>query len=64
MHERNFKKLATFSLNQKEIEELDGPAVRALGVRSRKLSNVRKDQSTDGWPKFIISSSSVFRKVR
>jgi hypothetical protein len=26
------------------IEQVDGPAVRALGVRSRKLSNVRKDR--------------------
>jgi hypothetical protein len=32
----------------KEREELDGPAVRVLGVRSRKLSNFRKGQSTDG----------------
>jgi hypothetical protein len=28
------------------IEELDGPALRALGVQSRKLSNVLK---TDLW---------------
>jgi hypothetical protein len=27
------------------MEELDGPAVGALGVRSRKLSNVLKGQS-------------------
>jgi hypothetical protein len=25
-----------------QFEEFDGPAVSALGVRSRKLSNVRK----------------------
>jgi hypothetical protein len=30
-----------------KIEELDGPAVRALSVRSRKLSNIRKGQSPD-----------------
>jgi hypothetical protein len=30
-------------------EELDGPAVSALGVRSWKLSNI--GQSSDGWPK-------------
>jgi hypothetical protein len=29
-------------------EELDGPAVSALGVRSQNLSNVRKGQSSDG----------------
>jgi hypothetical protein len=31
------------------LEELDGPAVSAPGVQSRKLSNV--DQSLDAWPK-------------
>jgi hypothetical protein len=30
-----------------ETEELDDPVVSALSVRSRKLSNVRKDQSSD-----------------
>jgi hypothetical protein len=30
---------------EKEIEALDDPAVRALGVRSRKLSNVHKGLS-------------------
>jgi hypothetical protein len=29
-------------------KELDGPAVSALSVRLRKLSNVRKGQSSDG----------------
>jgi hypothetical protein len=32
-------------------EELDGRAVSALSVRSRKLSIVRRGQSLDGWPK-------------
>jgi hypothetical protein len=32
-------------------------AVSTLHVRSRKLSNVRKGHSSDGWPKFIILSS-------
>jgi hypothetical protein len=36
------------------MEELDGPAISALRVRSRKLSNVRKRLSSDGRPKFII----------
>jgi hypothetical protein len=36
------------------MDELDGPAVSVLGVRTLKLSNVRKGQSSDGWPKFII----------
>jgi hypothetical protein len=31
------------------FEELDGPAVSALGVRSRKLSNVLSGQSYDGY---------------
>jgi hypothetical protein len=30
------------------LEELDGSAVRALGVRFQKLSDVRKGQSSDG----------------
>jgi hypothetical protein len=30
-------------------EELDGPAISALDVRSRKLSNIGR--SSDGWPK-------------
>jgi hypothetical protein len=35
-------------VNKKHVKvELDGPAVRALGVRSRKLSNVRKCQTPD-----------------
>jgi hypothetical protein len=34
--------------------QFDGPAVSSLGVRSRKLSNVRKGQSPDGWQKFYI----------
>jgi hypothetical protein len=41
-------------------EELDGSAVRALGDRSRKLNNVRKGQSSDGWPKFISRASPCF----
>jgi hypothetical protein len=45
-------------------EELDGRAVSALSVWTRKLSNDRRSQSLDGWPKFIISSSSVLRKAR
>jgi hypothetical protein len=45
------------------FEELDGPAVSALSVRSQKLSNVLNGQLWDAWPKFIISSS-VFRKAR
>jgi hypothetical protein len=32
-------------------EELDSPAVSALGVRSRKLSNALNGQSWDRWPK-------------
>jgi hypothetical protein len=31
------------------LEELDGSAVSALGVRSQKVSNI--GQSSDGWPK-------------
>jgi hypothetical protein len=46
------------------LEELDDPAVSALGKRSRKLSKVREGQSSDGRPKCIISSSSVLRKAR
>jgi hypothetical protein len=34
--------------NKINKEELDGPAVSVLGVRSRKLSNVRKGQSLEG----------------
>jgi hypothetical protein len=30
-----------------DIEELNGPAVSALGVRSQNLSNVCKGQSSD-----------------
>jgi hypothetical protein len=33
---------------QPEPEELDSPSVRALGVRSRKLSNALNGQSWDG----------------
>jgi hypothetical protein len=36
---------------QKNAEKLDSPAVSALGVRSRKLSNALNGQSWDGWPK-------------
>jgi hypothetical protein len=43
-------------LDELDEEELDGPAVKVLGVQSWKLSNVRKGQSSDGWPKFITSS--------
>jgi hypothetical protein len=32
-------------------EELDSPAISALGVRSRKLSNALNGQSWEGWPK-------------
>jgi hypothetical protein len=42
------------------VEELDGPAVRTLGVRSRKLSNVGHLMSDQ---KLIISSSSVLWKA-
>jgi hypothetical protein len=36
-----------------KLEELDSPAaaLRALGMRLRKLSNVRKGPSSDGSPK-------------
>jgi hypothetical protein len=44
------------------MEELDGPAVSALDVRSRKLGKVRKGNRMDD--EFIISSSSVLRKAR
>jgi hypothetical protein len=39
------------------FEELDSPAVSALGVRSRKLSNI--GQSSDGWSKIYY-----FERVR
>jgi hypothetical protein len=29
-------------------EEPDGPTISALGVRSQKLSNIRKGRSSDG----------------
>jgi hypothetical protein len=32
-------------------QKLDSPAVSALGVRSRRLSNALNDQSWDGWLK-------------
>jgi hypothetical protein len=41
-------------LRRRVREKLDGPAVRALGVRSRKLRNVRKGQSSDGSPKMYF----------
>jgi hypothetical protein len=34
-----------------DLQELDSPAVTALGVRSRKLSNALNGQPWDGWPK-------------
>jgi hypothetical protein len=37
------------------IDELDDPAVIALGVRSLKLSNVRKDQTSNRWPKIYYA---------
>jgi hypothetical protein len=46
------------------LEELDGPTVIALGVSSWNLSNVHKGQLSDGWPKFIILSSSLLWKAR
>jgi hypothetical protein len=46
----------------KLIEELDGPAVSALGVRSRKLSNVGPSVHWMGDQKSTISSSFVLRK--
>jgi hypothetical protein len=45
-------------------EKLDSRVVSALSGRLRKLSSVRRGQSLDGWPKFIISNSSVIRKAR
>jgi hypothetical protein len=48
---------------QGEAEELDSPAVSALGVRSRKLSNALNGQSLSD-QNFIISSSTVLRKAR
>jgi hypothetical protein len=36
------------SVSHYQFEKFDGPLVSALGVRSRKLSNVRKGQSSDG----------------
>jgi hypothetical protein len=44
--------------------ELGGPAISALSVRSRKRSDVRKDQSLDGWPKFIISLAPTPVSIR
>jgi hypothetical protein len=41
----------TFSMYTFLHEELDSPAVSALGVRLRKLSNAHNGQSWDGWPK-------------
>jgi hypothetical protein len=37
------------------FEKLHGPAVSALGVRSRKLSHVYKGQGSDGWPIYYLS---------
>jgi hypothetical protein len=37
-----------FKADKRGNEELDGPAVSALGVRSQNLSNVRIGQSSDG----------------
>jgi hypothetical protein len=34
-------------------DKINGSAVSVLGVRLRKLSNVLKGQSSDGWPKFL-----------
>jgi hypothetical protein len=40
--------LVAFYMEERDnVEELDGSAVRALGVRSLKLSNVHKGQSSD-----------------
>jgi hypothetical protein len=45
-------------MDDKDIkcEELDDLTVSAFGVRSRKLSNIRKGRLSDSWPKFIMSS--------
>jgi hypothetical protein len=50
-----------FELLEYSQTELDGPAVSAFGVRSRKLSNVGHWMSDQ---KYIISSFSVLRKAR
>jgi hypothetical protein len=42
-------------------EDFNGSAVSAREIAQPKQ---RKGQSSDGWLKFIISSSSVLRKVR
>jgi hypothetical protein len=44
------------------IEELDGTAVSALIVRSRKLSNARKGQTSDRWPKLLSRAPPCFRR--
>jgi hypothetical protein len=56
--EYNNKLMMTIMISWKNVlttkspfEELDSPAVSALGVRSRKLSNAHNSQSWDGWPK-------------
>jgi hypothetical protein len=36
--------------NSAKAKELESPAIRALGIRSRKLSNVLKGQSSDKLP--------------
>jgi hypothetical protein len=44
----------------KVTEELDGRAVSALSVWTRKLSNDRRGQSLDGWAKFITRAPPCF----
>jgi hypothetical protein len=43
----------------RSYQELDGPAVSALGVRSQKLSNIGR--TSDGWPnlEFLRASKSM-----
>jgi hypothetical protein len=45
----SFHKLFILKLILHSYKSFDGPSVNALGVRSRKLSNVGR--SSDGWPK-------------
>jgi hypothetical protein len=44
------QKIRVYYLSGIAREEPDSPAVSALGVRSRKLSNALNGQTWDGWP--------------
>jgi hypothetical protein len=57
-----FTKMEYMPIEVVVLEKLDSPAVSELGVRSRKLSNVRRGQSWDGWPSLLPRAPPCFGK--